>query len=160
LHPFTHSPQQRFVLIKMRFLAVAVALLPALGSAHTIAQRVRVNGQDNGQGNGIRVAPSNNPIQNVNDGSIACNANPSSSNKVINVKAGDKVGVMWGHVVGGAQYVSSCSFLPSLRIYIFIDPQTTKTTPSPPHTKAPQSSTSPPSQTPPPPPPAVLNGSK
>jgi hypothetical protein len=88
---------------KMRFLLAAVALLPALGSAHTIAQRVRVNGQDNGQGNGIRVASSNNPILNVNDGNIACNSGVSSSSKVIDVKAGDKVGVQWGHVVGGAQ---------------------------------------------------------
>jgi cellulase len=95
-----------FVNFKMRFFTAAVALLPALGSAHTIAQRVRVNGVDNGQGNGIRVATSNNPIQNVNDGNMACNANPSSSSKVIDVKAGDKVGVQWGHVVGGAQYVT------------------------------------------------------
>jgi cellulase len=98
----------------MRFLTAAVALLPALTSAHTIAQRVRVNGVDNGQGNGIRVASSNNPILNVNDGNIACNANPSSSSKVIDVKAGDKVGVQWGHVVGGAQYVLPPSFLPHL----------------------------------------------
>jgi cellulase len=89
----------------MKFFAVAVALLPALGSAHTIAQRVRINGQDFGQGNGIRVAPSNNPITNVNDGNIACNAGASSSSKVIDVKPGDKVGVNWGHVVGGAQYI-------------------------------------------------------
>ncbi|KNG52702.1 glycoside hydrolase family 61 protein [Stemphylium lycopersici] len=88
----------------MRFLAIAVTLLPALASAHTIAQRVRINGQDLGQGNGIRVASSNNPITNVNDGSIACNTGVSSSNKVIDVKPGDKVGVQWGHVVGGAQF--------------------------------------------------------
>jgi cellulase len=87
----------------MKFLTLTLALLPALTSAHTIAQRVRVNGQDNGQGNGIRVASSNNPITNVNDGSIACNTGVSSSSKVISVKAGDKVGVQWGHVVGGAQ---------------------------------------------------------
>ncbi|EDU49239.1 Glycoside hydrolase family 61 protein [Pyrenophora tritici-repentis] len=90
----------------MRFLSIAVAVLPALVSAHTIAQRVRVNGQDFGQGNGIRVAPSNNPITNVNDGNLACNANPSSSSKVIDIKPGDKVGVMWGHVVGGAQFAN------------------------------------------------------
>lgn len=90
----------------MKFFTVAIALLPALSSAHTIAQRVRINGQDFGQGNGIRVAPSNNPITNVNDGNLACNANPSSSSKVIDVKPGDKVGVMWGHVLGGPQYVS------------------------------------------------------
>jgi len=90
----------------MKFFATAIALLPALASAHTIAQRVRVNGQDNGQGNGIRVASSNNPIQNVNDGGMACNNGVSSSSKVIDVKAGDKVGVMWGHVLGGAQFAN------------------------------------------------------
>ncbi|KAF1934805.1 hypothetical protein EJ02DRAFT_460902 [Clathrospora elynae] len=90
----------------MKFLTTALALLPALGSAHTIAQRVRVNGQDNGQGNGIRVAPSNNPITNVNDANIACNAGASSSSKVIDVKAGDKIGVMWGHVLGGPQFAN------------------------------------------------------
>ena len=91
---------------KMKFFATALALLPALTTAHTIAQRVRVNGQDNGQGNGIRVASSNNPIMNVNDGNIACNTGTSSSSKVIDVKAGDKIGVQWGHVVGGAQFAN------------------------------------------------------
>lgn len=89
----------------MKLLAAAVALLPALASAHTIAQRVRVNGQDLGLGNGIRVASSNNPITNVNDGSMACNTGVSSSSKVVDVKPGDKVGVLWQHIVGGAQYV-------------------------------------------------------
>jgi len=89
----------------MKFLAAAVALLPTLASAHCIAQRVRVNGQDFGLGNGIRVASSNNPITNVNDGSMACNSGVSSSSKVIDVRAGDRVGVLWQHVVGGAQYV-------------------------------------------------------
>ena len=98
---------------KMKFFAAAVALLPALGSAHTIAQRVRINGQDMGQGNGIRVAPSNNPITNVNDGNIACNSGASSTGKVIDVKPGDKVGVNWGHIVGGAQYVVPFSILSS-----------------------------------------------
>lgn len=91
--------------INMKLLAAAVALLPALASAHAIAQRVRVNGQDFGLGNGIRVASSNNPITNVNDGSIACNSAVSSSSQVIAIKPGDRVGVLWGHVVGGAQYV-------------------------------------------------------
>lgn len=90
----------------MKFFAIVAALLPALSSAHTIAQRVRVNGQDFGQSNGIRVASSNNPIQNVNDGAMACNTGLSSSSKVIDVKAGDKVGVMWGHVLGGAQFAN------------------------------------------------------
>ncbi|CAO2656083.1 Nn.00g048860.m01.CDS01 [Neocucurbitaria sp. VM-36] len=89
----------------MRFFTAVVAALPALSSAHTIAQRVRVNGQDNGELVGIRVPTSNNPITNVNDNNIACNSGYKSpvSSKVIDVKAGDKIGVQWGHVIGGAQ---------------------------------------------------------
>ncbi|KAH7393843.1 glycosyl hydrolase family 61-domain-containing protein [Phaeosphaeria sp. MPI-PUGE-AT-0046c] len=88
----------------MRFLAI-LAALPALSSAHCIAQRVRVNGQDNGQSVGIRVATSNNPISNVNDANIACKSGFQSpvSTKIIDVKAGDKVGIQWGHIIGGAQ---------------------------------------------------------
>jgi hypothetical protein len=89
----------------MKFFTVAAAFLPALSSAHTIAQRVRVNGQDNGLTVGIRTATSNYPIQNVNDGSFACKSGYQSpvSSKVIDVKAGDKVGVNFGHIIGGAQ---------------------------------------------------------
>lgn len=51
------------------------------------------------------MATSNNPITNVNDNNIACNSGFQSpvSSKVIDVKAGDKVGVNWGHIIGGAQ---------------------------------------------------------
>ncbi|KAF2252649.1 lytic polysaccharide monooxygenase [Trematosphaeria pertusa] len=93
----------------MKFLAAAVlSLLPALTSAHCVAQRVRVNGQDNGELVGIRTPTSNNPIQNVNDGNFACNSGFKTpvSTKVIDVKGGDKVGVMWGHVIGGAQFAN------------------------------------------------------
>ncbi|KAF2011786.1 lytic polysaccharide monooxygenase [Aaosphaeria arxii CBS 175.79] len=93
----------------MKFFAAAVlSLLPALSVAHTIAQRVRVNGQDFGQLNGIKAPNSNNPIQNVNDAAMACNSNyrQPTSTQVINVKAGDKVGVLWGHVIGGAQFAN------------------------------------------------------
>ncbi|KAF1956589.1 glycoside hydrolase family 61 protein-like protein [Byssothecium circinans] len=92
----------------MKLFATAVlSLLPALTTAHCIAQRVRINGaQDQGLGLGIRMPTSNNPIQNVNDGNIACNSGFQSpvSNKVLDVKAGDQVGVQWGHVIGGAQF--------------------------------------------------------
>jgi len=90
----------------MKISAAILTLLPALTTAHCIAQRVRVNGADQGQLVGIRAPTSNYPIQNVNDGNIACNSGYSQpvSNKVIDVKAGDKVGVQWGHVIGGAQF--------------------------------------------------------
>ncbi|KAJ4363771.1 hypothetical protein N0V95_000965 [Ascochyta clinopodiicola] len=90
----------------MKLTLAITALLPLLSSAHTIAQRVRVNGADNGEAVGIRTAQSNYPIQNVNDGNIACNSNFKQpvSTKVIPVKGGDRVGVQWGHVIGGAQF--------------------------------------------------------
>ena len=89
----------------MKLFTAFVACLPALSSAHTIAQNVRVNGNDNGMLVGIRVPNSNNPILNVNDANIACNSGYRTpvSTIVIDVKAGDKVGVKWGHVIGGAQ---------------------------------------------------------
>jgi cellulase len=90
----------------MKFaITAALSLLPLLSSAHCVAQRVRVNGQDNGQLVGIRTPNSNNPIQNVNDANFACNSGYRTpvSTKVIDVKAGDKVGVQWGHVIGGPQ---------------------------------------------------------
>ncbi|ORY15888.1 glycoside hydrolase family 61 protein-like protein [Clohesyomyces aquaticus] len=90
----------------MKFAAAAVlSLLPALSYGHCIAQNVRVNNADKGAAVGIRVPNSNNPIQNVNDGSFACNSGYRSpvSTQVIDVKAGDKVGVKWGHVFGGPQ---------------------------------------------------------
>ncbi|KAF1973565.1 glycoside hydrolase family 61 protein-like protein [Bimuria novae-zelandiae CBS 107.79] len=91
----------------MKYFAAAVlSLLPALASAHCVAQRVRVNGADQGQLVGIRTPNSNNPIQNVNDGNFACNSgfHTPVSSTIINVNAGDKVGTMWGHVIGGAQF--------------------------------------------------------
>jgi len=93
----------------MKVAAFAVlSCLTALSSAHCVAQRVRVNGQDHGQLVGIRTPNSNNPIQNVNDNNMACNFGYRTpvSTKVIDVKGGDKVGVQWGHVIGGAQFAN------------------------------------------------------
>jgi hypothetical protein len=44
-------------------------------------------------------------VYSVNDANIACKSGFQSpvSSKVIDVKAGDKVGVNWGHIIGGAQ---------------------------------------------------------
>ncbi|PVF92426.1 hypothetical protein CPB86DRAFT_819649 [Serendipita vermifera] len=79
-------------------------LLLAIGShAHAIFQSVKVNGADQGLRNGIRIPSTNNPIQSVSDGSIACNSGLSSSSTIINIPAGAQVGALWGHIVGGAQ---------------------------------------------------------
>lgn len=81
-------------------------LLAASASAHSIFQRVSVNGADQGQLVGVRAPQNDNPIQNVNDGNIACNTGLVSpvSSAVITVPAGARVGTLWGHVLGGAQY--------------------------------------------------------
>ncbi|KAF2838483.1 lytic polysaccharide monooxygenase [Patellaria atrata CBS 101060] len=89
----------------MKYSIFATLALAALGQAHCIAQRISVNGQDQGQLNGIRVPSSNNPIQNVQDSAMACNkgfVNPVSTN-VINIPAGARVGAWWQHVIGGPQ---------------------------------------------------------
>ncbi|KAF2500549.1 glycoside hydrolase [Lophium mytilinum] len=89
----------------MKLTITALLSLPLLATAHTIAQRVSVNGNDFGQLVGIRSPDSDNPIQDVNSGNMACNTGFHSpvSSKVIDVPVGAKVGVMWGHVIGGAQ---------------------------------------------------------
>ncbi|KAK0719140.1 family 61 glycosyl hydrolase [Lasiosphaeris hirsuta] len=77
--------------------------MAAAAAAHTIFQKVSVNGADQGQLKGMRAPGSNNPIQNVNDADFACNANlVHKDNTVITVPAGAKVGAWWGHEIGGA----------------------------------------------------------
>lgn len=88
----------------MHALLYLVALA-ASTSAHTIFQRMKVDGVDQGQLTGIRAPQNDNPVQNVKDSSIACNlghVQPVSS-KVIEVKAGSQISAFWGHVIGGAQ---------------------------------------------------------
>ncbi|PVF93951.1 hypothetical protein CPB86DRAFT_71200 [Serendipita vermifera] len=81
-------------------------LLLAIGShAHSIFQRVKVNGADQGFLTGGRASDSDYPIENVSDGSFACNKGFHSpvSSTIINIPAGAQVGALWGHVLGGAQ---------------------------------------------------------
>ena len=83
--------------------AISILSLAAAVSAHTIFQKVSVNGVDQGQLKGVRAPYSNNPIQNVNSADFACNANLQiKDNTVITIPAGAKVGAWWGHEIGGA----------------------------------------------------------
>lgn len=85
-------------------IATAFLSLAALASAHTIFQKVSVNGADQGQLKGVRAPDSDYPIQNVNDASFACNKDiKHQDSTIISVPAGAKVGAWWGHVIGGAQ---------------------------------------------------------
>jgi len=81
-------------------------LLAAAANAHTIFQRVSVNGADQGLLTGLRAPSSNNPITNVGDGGFACNNGDSSSSTIITIPAGAKVGALWQHVIGGAQFAN------------------------------------------------------
>lgn len=87
------------------YASTLLLALAATSSAHTIFQRLKVDGQDQGSLTGIRVPTSNNPIQDVSSSNIACNSGFSQpvSSKVIDVKAGSQISAFWGHVIGGAQ---------------------------------------------------------
>lgn len=88
----------------MKFTLLSTAALASSVSAHTIFQKVSVNGADQGQLKGVRAPDSDYPIQNVNDAAFACNKGLTHLDKtVITIPAGAKVGSWWGHVIGGAQ---------------------------------------------------------
>ncbi|KAH7408767.1 family 61 glycosyl hydrolase [Phaeosphaeria sp. MPI-PUGE-AT-0046c] len=81
-----------------------VSALAGSAAAHTIFQKVSVNGVEQGQLKGVRAPSSNYPIQNVNDAGMACNKNIQyTDSTIITVPAGAKVGAWWGHVIGGPQ---------------------------------------------------------
>ncbi len=72
-------------------------------SAHSIFQKVSVNGVDQGQLKGVRAPSSNNPITDINHADFACNTGlVYKDSTVIKVPAGAKVGAWWGHEIGGA----------------------------------------------------------
>jgi len=85
---------------------VIAAVFVATAHAHSIFQRVSVNGADQGLLVGLRAPANDNPVTDVKDPNMVCGQPGTHSNVVINVKAGDKVGASWGHVIGGAQYAN------------------------------------------------------
>ncbi|ORY61448.1 glycoside hydrolase family 61 protein [Pseudomassariella vexata] len=72
--------------------------------AHCIIQKVTVNGADQGSLVGLRAPNDNNPVYDVSSSDIICQKQGSTSNKLINVAAGDKLGFWAQHVIGGAQF--------------------------------------------------------
>jgi cellulase len=90
-------------------MIVSFALLGAesvLG--HSIFQRLKVDGVDQGQLVGVRSPSSNNPVQVVTGDSIACNTGLISpvSSKVVTIPAGAQVGAWYQHVIGGPQFAN------------------------------------------------------
>ncbi|KAF8300469.1 hypothetical protein DL93DRAFT_2173412 [Clavulina sp. PMI_390] len=97
-------------------LAVVAATLAALSSveAHTIFQRVYVNGVDQGYLNGVRYPSYDGPVTDVTSNSIICNGDPNPlvtpySKTVINVPAGATVGAQWDHGLQPNGWTSSDS---------------------------------------------------
>lgn len=142
-----------------------LAALVASASAHTIFQKVSVNGADQGQLKGIRAPANNNPVTDVMSSDIICNAVTMKDSNVLTVPAGAKVGHWWGHEIGGASgpndadnpiasshkgefppiFFLAYGFGRSANVSFF---------------QAPSSSTSPRSTTPPPPAPPGSSGSR
>lgn len=91
--------------MKYSFGLSALALAASV-NAHTIMQRISVDGTDQGQLVGVRSPPDNNPVQDVSDSNIVCGAAGSTSTKVITIPAGSSVGAGWAHSIGGPQGAS------------------------------------------------------
>lgn len=70
------------------------------------AQKLSVNGKDQGQLTGMRAPNNNNPVQDVSSQNMICGAGGSKSQTVISVAGGDQLGMYWGHVIGGAQFAN------------------------------------------------------
>ncbi|KAL1796778.1 hypothetical protein ACET3X_005318 [Alternaria dauci] len=84
--------------------AFLIAALASTAIAHTIFQKVSVNGVDQGQLKGVRAPDSDYPITSVTDSAFACNKDiKHKDTTVISIPAGAKVGAWWGHVIGGKQ---------------------------------------------------------
>lgn len=63
-----------------------------------------VNGKSAGLLKGLRAPNNNNPVQDVNSNNMVCGQPGSTSQDVIDVAPGDKIGALWQHVIGGAQF--------------------------------------------------------
>ncbi|KAF8148039.1 glycosyl hydrolase family 61-domain-containing protein [Crassisporium funariophilum] len=88
----------------MKTSSILSLALASVANAHSIFQKVSVNGADQGQLKGVRAPDSDYPIMNVGDGNFACNTGIThKDNTIINIPAGARVGAWWGHVIGGAQ---------------------------------------------------------
>ncbi|KAK0638774.1 glycoside hydrolase [Cercophora newfieldiana] len=88
----------------MKFSLTSLLACGLAVEAHSIFQKVSVNGKDQGQLTGIRAPTNNNPVQDVNNNNMICGQPGSKSQTVIKVAGGDRIGAYWGHVIGGQQF--------------------------------------------------------
>jgi len=84
-----------------------LCLLIAGASAHTIFQKLYVNGKSPGQLVGIRAPTYDGPITDVTSNNVICNGGPNPlvkiSKEIINATAGDTVMTEWHHTLDGAK---------------------------------------------------------
>ncbi|KAK3327777.1 glycoside hydrolase [Cercophora scortea] len=90
----------------MKFSLASLLACGLAVDAHTIFQKVSINGKDSGSLTGIRAPSNNNPVQDVTSTNMICGAPGSKSQTVLNVAAGDRIGAWWQHVIGGAQFAN------------------------------------------------------
>ncbi|TFK65372.1 hypothetical protein BDN72DRAFT_203656 [Pluteus cervinus] len=88
--------------------ALVSCALVATSQAHSIFQKVSVDGVEHGLLFGVRTPDGsyqNYPITSLEDPDFACNTGiVHKDNNVIDIPAGSKVGAWWGHVLGGPQW--------------------------------------------------------
>ena len=77
--------------------------LAASVNGHSIMQKIKVAGVDQGQLVAVRAPPNNNPVQDVSSSNLICGAPGSTSSKVITIPAGSSVAGAWAHAIGGPQ---------------------------------------------------------
>ncbi|OTB03694.1 glycoside hydrolase family 61 protein [Hypoxylon sp. CI-4A] len=90
----------------MKFSLIAAAAFALTAEAHCIFQEVSVNGQKQGSLVGLRAPSDNNPVYDVTSQDIICQKQGTTSDKVISVAPGDKLGAYFGHVIGGQQFAN------------------------------------------------------
>ncbi|CAK7202777.1 hypothetical protein SEUCBS139899_005504 [Sporothrix eucalyptigena] len=88
----------------MKFSSVVVLAFGVSAQAHCIFQQVSVNSKSSGQLVALRAPNNNNPVQDVMSNNMICGQPGSTSQTIVDVAPGDKVGAYWQHVIGGAQF--------------------------------------------------------
>ncbi|KAI8631163.1 glycoside hydrolase family 61 protein [Xylariaceae sp. FL1651] len=90
----------------MKFSLVAALAFAISAEAHCIFQEVSINDQKQGSLVALRAPNDNNPVYDVTSQDIICQRQGRTSDKIINVAPGDKIGAYFGHVIGGAQFAN------------------------------------------------------
>ncbi|OLN81039.1 putative endo-beta-1,4-glucanase D 18 [Colletotrichum chlorophyti] len=68
------------------------------------SRKISVNGMEYSSLAGLRAPNQNNPVEDVNSQDIICGKVATSSQEVVTIAPGDRIGAWWQHVVGGAQF--------------------------------------------------------